>query len=322
MEHSSTCLTLPHDQPGLVDLGENHQVQGRLRGITSGSPGAQPAVFPTWGPGPLGACDGWWVFPRYSSWVFSLHSWQIFPHTDQTCNALPHQCSSSLTATGVQQFSPGSWAPFSSLGVPSPNSCVYSPTRKPCRPLSLGVLWTCYNISVVEYIIAHWRLPQSPIPFLPKPGGVELTVPSFWWRLVFLQPAPSPAPQSWKLHRNRPGTPSLEGETLLSPFVVVIQSLSRVSFPPRGLQHARLPWPSPSPRVVQTHVHWVSDASRPPHSLSPLSPLSPQSFPASGSFPGSWLFTSGGQSESLYMSLITLNVNGLNLPIKRHRKDG
>ena len=79
---------------------------------------------------------------------------------------------------------------------------MYSPTRKPCRPLSLGVLWTFYNISVVEYIIAHWRLPQSPIPFLPKPGGVELTVPSFGSRLVFLQPALSPPPSLGSSTRN------------------------------------------------------------------------------------------------------------------------
>lgn len=58
MECSSTCLTFPRDQPGLVDLEENHQVQGPLYDITSGAPGGQPAVFATWGPGPLGTRDG------------------------------------------------------------------------------------------------------------------------------------------------------------------------------------------------------------------------------------------------------------------------
>ena len=33
---------------------------------------------------------------------------------------------------------------------------------------------------------------------------------------------------------------------------------------PHGLQHARLPFPSPT----QTHVHWVSDANKPSHPLS------------------------------------------------------
>ena len=42
---------------------------------------------------------------------------------------------------------------------------------------------------------------------------------------------------------------------------------------PHGLQHARPPCPSPTPRVFQTHVHWVSDAIQPSHPLS--SPCAP-----------------------------------------------
>ena len=45
---------------------------------------------------------------------------------------------------------------------------------------------------------------------------------------------------------------------------------------------------------AQTHAHWVSDSIQTSHPLSPPSPL-PQSS-ASGSFPVSWLFTSGIQS--------------------------
>ena len=37
---------------------------------------------------------------------------------------------------------------------------------------------------------------------------------------------------------------------------------------PCGPQHARLPCPSPTPRASQTHVHGVSDAIQPSHSLS------------------------------------------------------
>ena len=40
----------------------------------------------------------------------------------------------------------------------------------------------------------------------------------------------------------------------------------------QGLQHARLPCPSPSPGICQTHVHWVSDAVQPSHPLSSPSP--------------------------------------------------
>jgi len=39
-----------------------------------------------------------------------------------------------------------------------------------------------------------------------------------------------------------------------------------------GLQHPRLPCPSPSPGVAQTHVHWVGDAIPPSHPLSSPSP--------------------------------------------------
>ena len=44
---------------------------------------------------------------------------------------------------------------------------------------------------------------------------------------------------------------------------------------------------------AQIHVRWVSDAIRPSHPLSPASPPCLQSFPASGPFPMSQLFTSG-----------------------------
>ena len=41
-----------------------------------------------------------------------------------------------------------------------------------------------------------------------------------------------------------------------------------------GLQHASSPCPSPIPRVIQTHVHWVGDdAIQPSHPLSSPSPL-------------------------------------------------
>ena len=43
------------------------------------------------------------------------------------------------------------------------------------------------------------------------------------------------------------------------------------SLRPHGLQHARLPYLSLS-EFVQTHVHWVTDAILPSHSLLPSSP--------------------------------------------------
>ena len=44
------------------------------------------------------------------------------------------------------------------------------------------------------------------------------------------------------------------------------------------------------PKFAQTHVHWVGNAIQPSHPLSPPSP-DLQSFPASRSFPMSWVFS-------------------------------
>ena len=63
------------------------------------------------------------------------------------------------------------------------------------------------------------------------------------------------------------------------------------------------------PEFMQTHVHWVGDAIQPSHPLlSPSSPC-PQSFPASGSFPMSQLFASGGQSIGVWASTSVPTMN-------------
>ena len=55
------------------------------------------------------------------------------------------------------------------------------------------------------------------------------------------------------------------------------------------------------PELAQTHVHWVSDAIQPSHHVAPFSSC-PQSFPASGSFPMSRVFASGGQNIEALVS--------------------
>ena len=68
------------------------------------------------------------------------------------------------------------------------------------------------------------------------------------------------------------------------------------SLPPHGLQHARLPCPSPTPGAYPNSCP-LSQWCHPTISSSVI-PFStcPQSFPASGSFQMSQLFASGGQS--------------------------
>ena len=81
---------------------------------------------------------------------------------------------------------------------------------------------------------------------------------------------------------------------------------------PHGLQHARLPCLSPSPRACSNSCP-LSQWCHPTISSSVI-PFSSclQSFPASGSFPMNWLFTSGGWSigASASVSVLPVNIQG------------
>ena len=63
------------------------------------------------------------------------------------------------------------------------------------------------------------------------------------------------------------------------------------------------------PELAQTRVHWVGNAIQLSHPLLSPSPPSTQSFPASGSFPISQLFASGGQSIAVSASASVLPMN-------------
>ena len=81
---------------------------------------------------------------------------------------------------------------------------------------------------------------------------------------------------------------------------------------PHGLQHARLPGPSLSPGVCSNSCP-LSQWCHPTISLSAAPfPLSLQYFPASWSFPVSWLFISGDQSigASASASVLLMNIQG------------
>ena len=83
------------------------------------------------------------------------------------------------------------------------------------------------------------------------------------------------------------------------------------SLRPHGLQHARFPCPSPSPRVIQTHVHWVGGAIQPSH---PLSSPSPPAFNLSQHqvfFSESVLLISGQSiGVSASASVLLVNIQG------------
>ena len=79
---------------------------------------------------------------------------------------------------------------------------------------------------------------------------------------------------------------------------------------PRGLQHPRLPCPSLSPRVC-SNSYPFSWWYHPTISSSVTSFSSwPYFFPASGSFPLSQLFASGGQSIVASVSVFLMNIEG------------
>ena len=101
------------------------------------------------------------------------------------------------------------------------------------------------------------------------------------------------------------GTPHPLGQSV-SQFSCSVMSNS---LRPHELQHARPPCPSPTPGV-----HWDSRPSSQwchPAISSSVVPFSswPQTLPASGSFPMSQLFTSGGQSIGVSASASVLPMN-------------
>ena len=102
--------------------------------------------------------------------------------------------------------------------------------------------------------------------------------------------------------------------SLPSPSPVGFQLFSHVRLfaTPWTEAHTRQPCPSPSPRACSNScpLSWWWN----PTISSSVTPFSscPQSFPASGSFPVSWLFTSGSQSigVSVSPSIFPMNIQG------------
>ena len=100
--------------------------------------------------------------------------------------------------------------------------------------------------------------------------------------------------------------------TFLLGFISDCCSVVSNSLQHHGLQHARLPCPSPSPKAC-SNLCPLSQWCHPTISSSViLFPSRLQSFPAAGSFPMSQLFASGGQSigPSASASVFPVNIQG------------
>ena len=91
--------------------------------------------------------------------------------------------------------------------------------------------------------------------------------------------------------------------------VLFSHSVMADSLQPHGLQHARTPCPSPTPRACSNSC-LLSQRCQQTISSSVI-PFSSclQSFPASGSFPLSQFFASGGQSIGVSASASVLPMN-------------
>ena len=94
-------------------------------------------------------------------------------------------------------------------------------------------------------------------------------------------------------------------------FVVISRSVMSDSLWPRGLQHAQLPCPSSTPRVCSNSCP-LSQWCHPTISSSVIPFSCLQLFPASGSFPVSQLFASGGHNTgaSALAPVLPMNIQG------------
>ena len=92
-------------------------------------------------------------------------------------------------------------------------------------------------------------------------------------------------------------------------FAVVQSPIVTDSLQAHELQHARPPYPSPTPRVYSNSCPWSRWCH--PTISSSVFPFSSglQTFPASGSFQMSQLFASGGQSIGVSTSTSVLPMN-------------
>ena len=97
-------------------------------------------------------------------------------------------------------------------------------------------------------------------------------------------------------------------DNILKGWLLFSCSVVSNSLGPHGLQHTRLPSPSPSPGACSNScpLSWWCH----PTVLSSIVPFSSclQFFPASGCFLMSWLFAPGGQSIGASASVLPMNI--------------
>ena len=153
-----------------------------------------------------------------------------------------------------------------------------------CSPLGSFVLW------ILQARILEWfAMPSCKVSSQSRDWTCDPYVSCrLHWQVGSWPPAP-------------PEKPNANNLLLL---LLLSHSESCLTLQPHGLQNARLPCPSPSPRACSnscplTRWHHPTISS----SVIPFSSCL-QSFPASGSFLMSQIFTSGGQSIGVSASAL------------------
>ena len=119
---------------------------------------------------------------------------------------------------------------------------------------------------------------------------------ALWWRFILEAYYLRNYLESWPQKKHIHTCTNTHTHTHSHSSVQFSHSVMTNSLWPHELQHTRLPCPSPPPGVCSNSCP-LSQGCHPTISSSVASFSScPQSFPASGSFPISQLFSSGGQS--------------------------
>ena len=106
------------------------------------------------------------------------------------------------------------------------------------------------------------------------------------------------------------GPPGWAGPPALSPFCCCCSVTMSSSLQPHGLQYARLSCPSPSSRVCSNLCPLSRWCYLTISSSATLLSFFLQSFPASGSFAMSQIFSSGDQSIGASASVLPVNIQG------------
>ena len=165
--------------------------------------------------------------------------------------------------------------------------------------ISWGRTRTCLRASVL--LLDH----SSPVYTSPPFPDQQLFGPALWGGVE----AVTKMRLNWFTHL-------VSGRARIGPqdsfFFLFGCSVVSDSLQPHGLHHASLPSPSLFPRVCSNSCplswwcHPIISSSAIPFSSCP------QSFPASGSFPLSWLFASGGRriGASTSASVLPMNIQG------------